>query len=143
MGVAIFGTLQTMTKSELIDRLARRFPGISAADVRISAGHILDGLTRALAASQRIEIRGFGTFRINKRQPLIARNPKTGETIAVPGKAVPHFKAGKLLREGVAFRDGRKASPKRYRLDDLLAQIPAGTKFEELDWGPPVGQEVL
>ena len=62
---------------------------------------ILDALTEALAAGNRIEIRGFGSFSLNVRPPRVGRNPKSGEKVDVPAKRVPHFKAGKELRERV------------------------------------------
>ena len=62
---------------------------------------ILDTLGDSLAKGGRIEIRGFGSFSLNFRAPRKGRNPKTGETVFVPGKYVPHFKAGKEMRERV------------------------------------------
>jgi integration host factor subunit beta len=62
---------------------------------------ILDAMTGALANRHRIEIRGFGSFALNYRPPRVSRNPKSGEKVPVPAKYVPHFKAGKELRERV------------------------------------------
>ncbi len=62
---------------------------------------VLDAMTQALVNGQRIEIRGFGSFSLSKRAPRVGRNPKSGEKVMVPGKQVPHFKAGKELRERV------------------------------------------
>lgn len=90
-----------MTKSELIARLAERFPQLVAKDAELSVKVILDALSEALAQGSRIEIRGFGSFALNYRPPRIGRNPKTGEKVGVPAKYVPHFKAGKELRERV------------------------------------------
>lgn len=90
-----------MTKSELIARLAERFPQLLAKDADESVKRILDAMTEALARGDRIEIRGFGSFSLNYRPPRIGRNPKTGEKVEVPAKYVPHFKAGKELRERV------------------------------------------
>jgi len=90
-----------MTKSELIARLAERFPQLVAKDAELSVKVILDALSEALAKGDRIEIRGFGSFALNYRPPRIGRNPKTGEKVGVPAKYVPHFKAGKELRERV------------------------------------------
>jgi integration host factor subunit beta len=67
---------------------------------------ILDAMTEALARGDRIEIRGFGSFALNYRPPRIGRNPKSGDKVQVPAKYVPHFKAGKELRERV---DGRES----------------------------------
>jgi integration host factor subunit beta len=90
-----------MTKSELIARLAERFPQLVAKDADLSVKMILDAMTEALAKGDRIEIRGFGSFSLNYRPPRTGRNPKSGVKVQVPAKYVPHFKAGKELRERV------------------------------------------
>lgn len=90
-----------MTKSELIARLAERFPQLVAKDADFAVKMILDAMTEALVRGDRIEIRGFGSFALNYRPPRVGRNPKSGEKVAVPAKWVPHFKAGKELRERV------------------------------------------
>lgn len=90
-----------MTKSELIVRLAERFPQLVAKDADFAVKMILDAMTEALVRGDRIEIRGFGSFALNYRPPRIGRNPKSGEKVSVPAKWVPHFKAGKELRERV------------------------------------------
>ena len=96
-----------MTKSELIARLAERYPQLVAKDAEFAVRAdfavktLLDAMTDALAAGQRIEIRGFGSFALNSRPPRIGRNPKSGDTVMVPEKRVPHFKPGKELRERV------------------------------------------
>jgi integration host factor subunit beta len=93
-----------MTKSELIARLAERFPQLVAKDADYAVKMILDALTAALVRSDRIEIRGFGSFALNHRPPRVGRNPKSGDKVQVPEKYVPHFKAGKELRERVDYR---------------------------------------
>ncbi|MEW5782863.1 MAG: integration host factor subunit beta [Pseudomonadota bacterium] len=90
-----------MTKSELIARLAQRFPQLVAKDADLAVKVILDALAETLAKGERIEIRGFGSFSLNYRPPRIGRNPKSGAKVEVPAKYVPHFKAGKELRERV------------------------------------------
>jgi integration host factor subunit beta len=90
-----------MTKFELIARLARRYPQLVAKDAEVAVKAILDAMTMSLVKGQRIEIRGFGSFGINYRPPRIGRNPKSGETVPVPEKFVPHFKPGRELRERV------------------------------------------
>ena len=90
-----------MTKSELIARLAERFPQLVVKDADFAVKMILDAMSAALARGDRIEIRGFGSFTLNYRPPRIGRNPKSGEKVQVPAKYVPHFKAGKELRERV------------------------------------------
>ncbi len=90
-----------MTKSELIAQLAERFPQLVAKDADYAVKMILDAMTDALARGDRIEIRGFGSFALNYRPRRTGRNPKSGEKVLVPEKYVPHFKAGKELRERV------------------------------------------
>lgn len=90
-----------MTKSELIARLADRFPQLIAKDADFAVKMILDAMAEALVNGDRIEIRGFGSFALNYRPPRVGRNPKSGEKVSVPEKWVPHFKAGKELRERV------------------------------------------
>ncbi|MFN4063062.1 integration host factor subunit beta [Azoarcus communis] len=90
-----------MTKSELIAQLAARFPQLVAKDADFAVKMILDAMTDALARGDRIEIRGFGSFALNYRPPRVGRNPKSGDKVHVPEKYVPHFKAGKELRERV------------------------------------------
>lgn len=90
-----------MTKSELIAKLAARFPQLVAKDGELAVKMILDAMAKALASGQRIEIRGFGSFGLNYRPPRVGRNPKSGDRVQVPAKNVPHFKAGKELRDRV------------------------------------------
>jgi integration host factor subunit beta len=97
--------MKTMTKSELIARLAERNPRLVARDADEAVNTMLDAMTEALATGQRIEIRGFGSFALNYRPPRIGRNPKSGDRVQVPAKHVPHFKAGKELRERVDGHD--------------------------------------
>ncbi len=88
-----------MTRSDLINQLAQRFPQLSRKDVDVSVAEILDSIRQTLVDGGRVEVRGFGSFTVNYRPPRVGRNPKTGITVDVPGKSVPHFKAGKDLRE--------------------------------------------
>jgi integration host factor subunit beta len=74
---------------------------LSTADAEASVQTILDAIGRAVAGGRRAEIRGFGSFGVNSRPSRTGRNPRTGETVLVPAKRVPHFKAGKELRERV------------------------------------------
>ena len=96
-----------MTKSELIARLAERNPRLVARDADEAVNTMLDAMTEALSTGQRIEIRGFGSFALNYRPPRVGRNPKSGDRVQVPAKHVPHFKAGKELRERV---DGHESA---------------------------------
>ncbi|WP_027859480.1 integration host factor subunit beta [Marinobacterium jannaschii] len=90
-----------MTKSELIERLVDRHEQLSVKDVELAVKTMLDHMTEALAAGDRIEIRGFGSFSLHYRAPRQGRNPKTGESVSLAAKYVPHFKPGKELREQV------------------------------------------
>ncbi len=99
-----------MTKSELIARLAERNPRLVARDADEAVNTMLDAMTDALATGQRIEIRGFGSFALNYRPPRLGRNPKSGDRVQVPAKYVPHFKAGKELRERVDGEEGSDTS---------------------------------
>ena len=91
-----------MTKSELIEILSRRQPHLKADDVDLAVKSLLEMMGGALAHGERIEIRGFGSFSLHYRPPRLGRNPKTGDSVAVPAKHVPHFKPGKELRERVS-----------------------------------------
>ena len=91
-----------MTKSELIEILARRQSHLKAEDVDLAVKALLEMMGGALASGERIEIRGFGSFSLHYRPPRLGRNPKTGDSVALPGKHVPHFKPGKELREKVS-----------------------------------------
>ncbi len=90
-----------MTKSELIQLLAERYAPLKTKDAELAVKAILEAMSDALADGRRIEIRGFGSFGLNHRPPRTGRNPKTGDQVLVPEKYVPHFKAGKELRERV------------------------------------------
>ncbi len=91
-----------MTKSELIEILSRRQPHLKSDDVDLAVKSLLEMMGGALAQGERIEIRGFGSFSLHYRPPRLGRNPKTGDSVALPAKHVPHFKPGKELRERVS-----------------------------------------
>lgn len=90
-----------MTRSDLITRLAEHYPQLLVKDVELAVRVVLDTMSSTLSRGGRIEIRGFGSFALNYRPPRIGRNPKSGDRVQVPAKYVPHFKAGKELRERV------------------------------------------
>ncbi|MBY4676018.1 integration host factor subunit beta [Marinobacterium arenosum] len=90
-----------MTKSELIERLVDRHEQLSVKDVELAVKTMLDQMTEALSHGDRIEIRGFGSFSLHYRAPRVGRNPKTGASVSLTAKYVPHFKPGKELREQV------------------------------------------
>jgi len=91
-----------MTKSELIEILIQRQAHLKGDDVDLAVKSLLEMMGGALSEGERIEIRGFGSFSLHYRPPRLGRNPKTGESVALPGKHVPHFKPGKELRERVS-----------------------------------------
>ncbi|MBT3308514.1 MAG: integration host factor subunit beta [Gammaproteobacteria bacterium] len=90
-----------MTKSELIESLYKKLPHLAYTDVEMAVKTIIESMTDALGSGQRIEIRGFGSFSLHHRPARMGRNPKTGESVALQEKYVPHFKPGKELRERV------------------------------------------
>ena len=90
-----------MTRSDLVVLLAERFGQLTHRDTELAVKTMLDAMSDALARGHRIEIRGFGSFAINRRPPRMGRNPRSGEQVAIPEKLVPHFKPGKALRESV------------------------------------------
>ncbi len=90
-----------MTKSDLIERVADRVPHISKKDTEIVVNTIFDSMTEALRNSDRIEIRGFGSFQVKIREAREGRNPKTGEEVKIPAKKTPFFKVGKELKERI------------------------------------------
>lgn len=93
-----------MTRSDLVNQLAERFSQLTHRDTEFAVKTILDAMSDALARGHRIEIRGFGSFSINRRPPRVGRNPRSGEQVIIPEKLVPHFKPGKALREAVDAR---------------------------------------
>lgn len=96
-----------MTKSELIDLLAQRQKHLTYKDVEFAVKTMIEQMAQNLSTGERIEIRGFGSFSLHYRPPRVGRNPKTGESVPLDGKYVPHFKPGKELRERVNESIGR------------------------------------
>ena len=90
-----------MTKSDLIERLVAGQIHLTSGDIETSVNAVLEYMSNSLVDGDRIEIRGFGSIGLRFRAPRTGRNPKTGESVSVPGKYVPHFKPGRLLRERV------------------------------------------
>ena len=95
-----------MTRSNLVEELAARFSQLTHRDAEHAVKTLLDAMSDTLACGNRIEIRGFGSFSINRRPPRMGRNPRSGESVAIPEKRVTHFKPGKALREAVEARTG-------------------------------------
>tara|TARA_R110002020_G_scaffold283123_1_gene498837 strand:- start:309 stop:593 length:285 start_codon:yes stop_codon:yes gene_type:complete len=88
-----------MIRSELIQKIADDNPHLYQRDVERIVNTIFDEITSAIAAGDRVELRGFGAFSVKKRDARVGRNPRTGETVQVEEKHVPFFKTGKLLRD--------------------------------------------
>jgi integration host factor subunit beta len=90
-----------MTKSVLIEKIAEKVEGLSKKQVEVIVETVFESVKEALAKGGKVEIRGFGNFRLRNRNARKARNPKTGDSVSVPPKKVPFFKVGKELREMV------------------------------------------
>ena len=88
-----------MTKSELVNHLSELNPHLYHHHVEIIVGKIFDEIGNALSRGDRVELRGFGSFSVKRRESRLGRNPRTGETVRVQEKHIPYFKAGKDLRE--------------------------------------------
>ncbi len=91
-----------INRSQLIARIARHQLHLAPNDVDDAVKLIFDRITDTLAEHDRVELRGFGTFRLRARPPRLARNPKTGSAVMLNKRYVPHFKPGKVLRETLA-----------------------------------------
>ncbi|MCS6854034.1 MAG: integration host factor subunit beta [Elioraea sp.] len=104
-----------MTRSELVEQLARRNPHLLQRDVEAIVGTVFEEITAALTRGERVELRGFGAFSVRARAPRLGRNPRTGEAVAVGAKRLPFFKAGKELRERInrGMRPAEAAVPER------------------------------
>ena len=101
-----------MTRSDLVESLAAKFSQLTHRDAEFAVKTILDAMSDALARGHRIEIRGFGSFSINRRPPRVGRNPRSGEQVVIPEKLVPHFKPGKALRESVDEHQRARLTPR-------------------------------
>ncbi|MEM8825900.1 MAG: integration host factor subunit beta [Pseudomonadota bacterium] len=88
-----------MIRSELVAAVAEAHPHLSAREAERVVATIFQSIISALADGRRVELRGFGAFSTRGREARTGRNPRTGEAVAVAAKRVPHFKAGKDLRE--------------------------------------------
>jgi len=95
-----------MTKSDLIDILAKRGE-LTKGVAEIVIDTILDSMSKALDAGEKIELRGFGSFRMKTREARIGRNPKTGEKVRVPSRRAPSFRVGKELKESINGRTNK------------------------------------
>ncbi len=90
-----------MTRSTLIEKVSEKVKDLTLKQTEIVVETVFESIKEALTRNEKIEIRGFGNFRLKERQPRNARNPKTGEKVEVPSKMAVRFKAGKALREAL------------------------------------------
>ena len=90
--------ISPMTKADLIDEVSR-LAELTRKDSEVIVETIFDSVVRSLRAGDKIEIRGFGSFRTRQRKPRTGRNPKTGEKVDVPAKKIPFFKPSKELKD--------------------------------------------
>jgi integration host factor subunit beta len=87
-----------MTKAELVEKVANQI-NLTKKQTEVIVNTVFQSITDSLAEGDKVELRGFGSFRIRERNPRVGRNPKSGEKVDVPAKKVPFFKAGKELKE--------------------------------------------
>ncbi|MCR9221447.1 MAG: integration host factor subunit beta [Alphaproteobacteria bacterium] len=94
-----------MTRSELISRVAQRYPELYQREVERVVTTIFNEIAAALARGDQVELRGFGAFSVKRRDARTGRNPRTGDPVHVDAKAVPFFKTGKQLRDRLNGRE--------------------------------------
>ena len=119
----------SMTKADLIDEVSR-LAELTRKDSEVIVETIFDSIVRSLRVGDKIEIRGFGSFRTRQRKPRVGRNPKSGEKVLVPEKRVPHFKAGKELRERVDRSLERQGEPSSEGESVSLAAVKAARQVD-------------
>ena len=123
-----------MTKSQLIERIARRAPKAPRREVEAIVNTVFDTMVDALKNEQRIEIRGFGSFAVKVREPREGRNPKTGKKVEVPRRRAPYFTVGKELRDRLNPAPALAAQPTGYSQGEStrhapMAAAPAGDRY--------------
>jgi integration host factor subunit beta len=99
-----------MTKADLIEEVSR-LAELTRKDSEVIVDTIFDSVVRSLRVGDKIEIRGFGSFRTRQRNPRVGRNPKTGDRVEVPAKKIPFFKPSKELKDLVNNSAGASAAP--------------------------------
>ncbi len=109
-----------MTRAELVEHVTRA-SDLSKKHAEIVVNTVFDSIIEALSSDEKIELRGFGSFRIRRRQSRVGRNPKTGERVEVPAKRIPYFKPGKELKELINADHTESAPP-----SSTQHQAPAG-----------------
>ena len=98
-----------MTKAELVEKVANQI-NLTKKQTEVVVNTVFSSITDSLAEGKKVELRGFGSFRIRQRNARVGRNPKSGQKVDVPSKKVPFFKAGKELRELVDEREAEEAA---------------------------------
>ena len=98
MGISDPKERQLMTKADLIDELSK-VANLTKKQSEAIVDTIFESISEALEKGEKVELRGFGSFRIRRRRPRRGRNPKTGAIVSVPAKRVPFFRVGRRLRE--------------------------------------------
>jgi integration host factor subunit beta len=98
-----------MTKAELVEKVANQI-NLTKKQTEVVVNTVFSSITDSLAEGKKVELRGFGSFRIRQRNARVGRNPKSGEKVDVPSKKVPFFKAGKELRELVDEHEAKEAA---------------------------------
>jgi integration host factor subunit beta len=91
---------RTMTKADLVEDISR-VTGLNKKDTSIIVNEVINNICRALAEGDKVELRGFGSFKVKERRARQARNPRTGAGVQVPAKLVPFFKASNELKARV------------------------------------------
>ncbi len=89
-----------MTKADIVEEISEK-TGLNKKEAFVVVDLMIENIKKALSEGDKIELRGFGSFKVKKRNQRKARNPRTGETVDVPAKLVPFFKVSKALKERV------------------------------------------
>ena len=120
-----------MTKADLIEEVSRVVE-VTRKESEVIVETILDSVVKSLRQGEKVEIRGFGSFRTRERRGRVGRNPKSGETVQVPAKTIPYFKPSKELRDvvnGLPEAGGETAGPEPAAADLGGAEPPQESDF--------------
>ena len=112
-----------MTKADLIDEVSK-LAELTRKDSEVIVETIFDSVVRSLRVGDKIEIRGFGSFRTRQRKPRVGRNPKTGERVEVPAKKIPFFKPSKELKDLINEVAAAEAAAAAQKAADSPAETP-------------------
>jgi len=119
-----------VTKSELIERIADSQSQLSPKDVELAVKLMVEEMSHSLSNGGRIEIRGFGSFSLHYRASRMGRNPKTGSSVDLNGKYVPHFKPGKELRDRVNNGSNLKHASEVRETADSVSPLQSNKSFD-------------